>query len=387
MDRKFDTKVQYLKYQVLREVVRLAYKDRLLEEASTIPKRIVPGKVPTMRCCVFKERAILQERVRMASGGTSANPNIIEVIDIACDECPVGGFEVTNACRGCIAHRCEQACRKGAITFDQHQKAHIDKNKCVECGMCAKVCPYNAIMNFRRPCEQACMIKAISMNEDKVALIDESKCVRCGACVYMCPFGAIVDKSYILNVIDILRKAEKDPEVHVYAVVAPSISGQFSYAKLGQVIAGIMKCGFFQVVEAALGADIITVHAEACTHLDRVIQQIKACGKKAAVSLNPATPLCALDYVLEELDMVLLMTVNPGFGGQKYISYCDDKIRALRAEIDRRGLPVKIQVDGGVKASNVKRLAECGVDVFVAGSAVFDGDITENVKKIMEQLQ
>ena len=100
MDRKFDTKVQYLKYQVLREVVRLAYKDRLLEEASTIPKRIVPGKVPTMRCCVFKERAILQERVRMASGGTSANPNIIEVIDIACDECPVGGFEVTNACRG-----------------------------------------------------------------------------------------------------------------------------------------------------------------------------------------------------------------------------------------------------------------------------------------------
>lgn len=138
---------------------------------------------------------------------------------------------------------------------------------------------------------------------------------------------------------------------------------------------------------AALGADIITVHAEACTHLDRVIQQIKACGKKAAVSLNPATPLCALDYVLEELDMVLLMTVNPGFGGQKYISYCDDKIRALRAEIDRRGLPVKIQVDGGVKASNVKRLAECGVDVFVAGSAVFDGDITENVKKIMEQLQ
>lgn len=257
MDRKFDTKVQYLKYQVLREVVRLAYKDRLLEEASTIPKRIVPGKVPTMRCCVFKERAILQERVRMASGGTSANPNIIEVIDIACDECPVGGFEVTNACRGCIAHRCEQACRKGAITFDQHQKAHIDKNKCVECGMCAKVCPYNAIMNFRRPCEQACMIKAISMNEDKVALIDESKCVRCGACVYMCPFGAIVDKSYILNVIDILRKAEKDPEVHVYAVVAPSISGQFSYAKLGQVIAGIMKCGFFQVVEAALGADMV----------------------------------------------------------------------------------------------------------------------------------
>lgn len=137
---------------------------------------------------------------------------------------------------------------------------------------------------------------------------------------------------------------------------------------------------------ARLGADIITVHAEACTHLDRVIQQIKACGKKAAVSLNPSTSLHVLDYVLEELDMVLLMTVNPGFGGQKYISYCDEKIRALRAMIDERGLSVKIEVDGGINASNVKKLSECGVDIFVCGSAVFEGDITENMKKIMEQL-
>lgn len=137
---------------------------------------------------------------------------------------------------------------------------------------------------------------------------------------------------------------------------------------------------------ARLGADIITVHAEACTHLDRVIQQIKASGKKAAVSLNPATSLHVLDYVLEELDMVLLMSVNPGFGGQKYISYCDEKIRALRAMIDERELSVKIEVDGGVNASNVKRLADCGVDIFVCGSAVFEGDIEENMKKIMGQL-
>ena len=137
---------------------------------------------------------------------------------------------------------------------------------------------------------------------------------------------------------------------------------------------------------ARLGADIITVHAEACKHLDRVIQQIRACGKKAAVALNPATPLSVLDYVLEEIDMVLLMTVNPGFGGQKYISYCDEKIRALRAMIDERGLDVRIEIDGGVKASNIKRLADCGVDIFVAGSAVFEGDITANMKEIMEQL-
>ena len=137
---------------------------------------------------------------------------------------------------------------------------------------------------------------------------------------------------------------------------------------------------------ARLGADIITVHAEACTHLDRVIQQIRACGKKAVVSLNPATPLSVLDYVLEELDMVLLMTVNPGFGGQQYISYCDEKIRALRSIIDARGLSVQIEVDGGVKASNIKRISDCGADIFVAGSAVFEGDIAANMREIMEQL-
>ncbi len=134
-----------------------------------------------------------------------------------------------------------------------------------------------------------------------------------------------------------------------------------------------------------LGADIVTAHAEACTHLDRVIGQIKDCGKEAAVALNPATPLSVLDYVLPDLGMVLLMTVNPGFGGQKYIPYCDDKIRALKARIKERGLDIPVEVDGGVKASNIKRLSECGVDIFAAGSAVFEGDIRENVKNLMEQ--
>ena len=116
--RKFDTKVQHLKYKVLREVARLAFEDALLENVMEIPKKIAPGKKPTMRCCIYKERAILAERVKIAMGGDKENPNVIEVIDIACDECPVGGYEVTNACRGCLAHRCEDVCRFGAITFD-----------------------------------------------------------------------------------------------------------------------------------------------------------------------------------------------------------------------------------------------------------------------------
>ncbi len=137
---------------------------------------------------------------------------------------------------------------------------------------------------------------------------------------------------------------------------------------------------------AELGADIITVHAEACRHLDRVIGQIKACGKKAGVVLNPATPLSVLDYVLDELDMVLLMTVNPGYGGQKYIPYCDEKIRQLRKMIDERGLSVMIEVDGGVNMTNIRRIADCGADVLVCGSAVFNGDIEQNVADLLDEL-
>ncbi len=255
--RKFDTKVQHLKYKVLREVAKQAWNDTLLEHVLDIPKTIVPGKTSTMRCCVYKERAILGERVRMAMGGDQENPNVIEVIDIACDECPAAGFEVTDSCRGCLAHRCEDVCKRGAISFDHNHVAHIDKSKCVECGQCATVCPYSAIVNRKRPCQVACKVKAISINEENSASIDNSKCIQCGACVYQCPFGAITDKSFILNVIDLLKKNNANQKYKVYAIVAPSISSQFSYAKLGQVITGLKELGFYTVIEAALGADMV----------------------------------------------------------------------------------------------------------------------------------
>ena len=255
--RKFDTKVQHLKYKVLREVARQAWNGTLLENILEIPKIIVPGEQPTMRCCVYKERAIVQERVKIAMGGDRSNPNVIEVIDIACDECPAAGYVVTDSCRGCLAHRCEDVCKRGAITFDQNHVAHIDKSKCVECGACAKVCPYTAIVSRTRPCMNACKIKAISMNESKAAKIDNGKCISCGACVYQCPFGAIMDKSYILNVVDIIKKSQNNEKNKVYAIVAPSISSQFTYAKLGQVVSGLKELGFYAVVEAALGADMV----------------------------------------------------------------------------------------------------------------------------------
>lgn len=256
--RKFDTKVQHLKYKVLREVARYAFEDNLIAAYDEIPKLIVKDK-PTMRCCIYKERAICQERIKMAMGGDKKNPNVIEVIEIACDECPVSGYSVTEACRGCLAHRCEDVCPRGAITFDEHQKAHIDKSKCVECGRCAKVCPYGAITDQKRPCEKACKINAIKMSSDehRAAHIDNDKCISCGACVYQCPFGAIVDKSFILDAVNILKNSDNNQAYKVYAVVAPSISSQFSYAKLGQVITGIQRLGVFHVIEAALGADMV----------------------------------------------------------------------------------------------------------------------------------
>ena len=129
------------------------------------------------------------------------------------------------------------------------------------------------------------------------------------------------------------------------------------------------------------GADMITVHVEACKHLHRTIQAIKAKGIKAGVVLNPGTPLNALDCILEDVDMVLLMTVNPGFGGQKYIPTMTAKIKALKEMIDARGLDIDIEVDGGATPDNVKMLLEAGANVIVAGSAVFGDHITEQVEK------
>ncbi len=255
--QKFDTRVQHLKYKVLREVARQAWQGTLYDNLLDIPTLLAPGDQPTMRCCIYKERAILSERVKLAMGGGKDSSNIIEVIEIACDECPVGGYEVTNACRGCLAHRCADVCKHGAIYFDHNYVAHIDKSKCVECGACAKVCPFTAILSRKRPCQNACKIKAISMNENKAAKIDQEKCISCGACVYQCPFGAITDKSYILKVVDLLKGACAGENYKLYAVIAPAISSQFKHANLGQVISGIKALGFTGIVEAALGADMV----------------------------------------------------------------------------------------------------------------------------------
>ena len=135
---------------------------------------------------------------------------------------------------------------------------------------------------------------------------------------------------------------------------------------------------------AAAGADMITVHAEACRHLDRSIQKIHDLGKKAGVALNPATPLSAVEWVLPQIDMLLVMSVNPGFGGQSFIPYSLEKLRRARQMIEASGKSIDLEVDGGVKLSNAKEILEAGANVLVAGSAVFRGDAAENTAAFLK---
>lgn len=251
---KFETAVQVLKYEVLKRVAEKEFEDVLEDEKLDIAKDIVNDLKPNVRCCIHKERAIVEERMKLALGGHKNVKNMVEVIDIACDECPVNRFIVTDACRGCLAKKCRDSCNFGAITFD-NRKCKIDYEKCKECGKCKDSCPYNAIAEVKRPCMRACVPKALSYDVDsKKAVIDDSKCIQCGACVVDCPFGAIMDKSYIVDVIRMLKGEEK-----VYAIVAPAISSQFNHNKIGKVITAIKELGFKDVFEAALGADLVAV--------------------------------------------------------------------------------------------------------------------------------
>ena len=134
------------------------------------------------------------------------------------------------------------------------------------------------------------------------------------------------------------------------------------------------------------GADIITVHAEVCAHLDQIVGDIKREGLMAGVALNPSTPLNVLDYILPEVDMVLVMTVNPGYGGQKMIPYTLDKIRELRGIVQRRGLSTDIEVDGGIKIDNVDQFLAAGANVIVAGSGIFKGDLAGNVEAFLSRM-
>lgn len=252
--RKFENEVQKIKHKVYKKVSEYAYDGTLLNKISVIGEELNQGPNPSLRCCVYHERAVTNERVYMSLGGTKENPNLVEVLSAACDQCTEHRFVVTEGCRGCLAHRCQQSCPVDAISFINN-RAIIDYEKCIECGKCHQGCPYNAISDVLRPCIKACPTKAISMDENKKAIIHEDKCIRCGSCVYHCPFGAIQDKSQLTMIIEALKDTSKD----VYGIIAPAIATQFEYVNIGQVITGMKQIGFKDIVEVALGADLVAI--------------------------------------------------------------------------------------------------------------------------------
>lgn len=135
------------------------------------------------------------------------------------------------------------------------------------------------------------------------------------------------------------------------------------------------------------GADMLTVHAEACKHLDSTLREIRKAGMKVGVAINPGTPVSQLECVLDLVDMVLIMTVNPGFGGQSYIESCTGKVQKLRKMITEAGLDVDIQVDGGINEKTIDKVLDAGANILVAGSAVFGGNIGENVRCLKEKME
>jgi ferredoxin hydrogenase large subunit len=265
----FETQLKKLKYLVLKEVAVMTKENKLTKkELEKVPMKVIKGDKAEYRCCVYKERAVVYERAQLAAGflpngdtiSDLAKPNddkqILYVLSAACDKCPIDKYTVTDACRGCIQHKCMEVCPAGAVTRVAGS-AYINQELCKECGMCKKACPYGAIAEVMRPCKRVCPTGALEINsEDKKAIIEKEECINCGACMAACPFGAISDRSYITNITKALVDKKK-----IYAVVAPAISGQFGpKVTVGQIKNAFKKIGFEDMIEAACGADAVTVH-------------------------------------------------------------------------------------------------------------------------------
>ena len=272
--RGLHTQVSDLRKDVFVEVARIAYEsDNINDDLEAIPYKLSPDENPRFRDSVYRERAVSSERTRLAlglslrpqnkpvhitSGLNEATvdemyyePPLMQVIPSACNACEDNVYEVSNLCRGCLAHSCMEVCPRDAITHVDGQ-AHIDKSKCVKCGKCKSACPYDAIGKKVRPCSVACGIKAIESDEYGRAVINQEKCLSCGMCMVSCPFGAIADKSQIFQLIRCMKNGGE-----VVAEIAPAYAGQFGKeATPDKIYAALLKLGFSQVYEVALGADI-----------------------------------------------------------------------------------------------------------------------------------
>ena len=263
-----------IRRKVFTEVARLAYEGGDYNRIDELPYRIIPGEEAKYRESIFLERAIVGERLRMAIGlplrPISAHaplsmgiqesaiaekyfdPPLVNIIKFACNACPDRYF-VTDGCQSCLAHPCIEACPKDCIEIKEH--AVIDQERCIQCGRCKQVCPYQAILKQERPCARACGVDAIVSDEQNRAVINQDKCVACGMCIVNCPFGAITDKAQIFQLIHAMKTGHR-----VIAIVAPSFLGQFGpNITPERLTAALGELGFYKVMEVAVGADLCTI--------------------------------------------------------------------------------------------------------------------------------
>ncbi len=279
-----DEGIVHLKHVILEEVARLAWEDRLTEEEKdALVYKIIPGPIAKYRCCIYKEREIVRQRIRLAEGlCPTADPehqssNVIQVIRAACAECPISSYTVTDNCRLCIGKPCQSACNFGAISIG-HDRSHIDPVKCKECGKCADACPFSAIAHLERPCKKACPTGAITYDEYGICRIDEEKCVHCGHCIHACPFGAISAKSYLVDIIREIKAGKK-----VIAMCAPATEGQFGpEISMASVRQALKELGFADMVEVGLGADMTAAY-----EAEEWAEALKE-GRKMTTSCCPA---------------------------------------------------------------------------------------------------
>lgn len=259
------------KRELLTRLIKLLKEDQLFEKIDRIPLDMRPKSKTPIRCCVHKDRAVIKYKSMAIMGfctkdeedeltplsayakeavnkkGFSAEH--LTVIDEACSSCVQVNYTVSNLCQGCAGRACQVNCPKDAIRV-VNSKAIIDNQKCVNCGLCQKACPFHAIAYLPVPCEEACPVKAVKKNEDGIEVIDMDKCIYCGKCMTACPFGAIMEKSQVLQLTSSLKKKEE-----TVAMVAPAILGQFK-ASPEQILGALKQLGFTHVMEVAEGADI-----------------------------------------------------------------------------------------------------------------------------------
>ncbi|MDR1392187.1 MAG: monomeric [FeFe] hydrogenase [Clostridiales bacterium] len=250
----FDSKIQEISCEALQKLFSFAWDNKIFSTSveSNYKKNFEGIDFENFVSKVnISEKQLKLIKTKLLNGS-----KIVNVIKEFCNKCKSKGYVVTGQCQACTARYCSSSCKFDAVYFDENSKSHIDPSKCKSCSACSKACPYGAIISLKRPCQLACKVDAISAEQGEVVNIDEEKCVSCGACVRRCPFGAIVDSTFALNVIDMIKKGDNNKNYKVHALVAPSIVGQFSYAKLGQVVAAIKHLGFFKVHETAVGADM-----------------------------------------------------------------------------------------------------------------------------------